>query len=73
MDFETHVFLLSEHFLRQYPEDLILDAAVLARRLERGTLLEQERKNNNQENKDVFLIMTFHPNDNSLREIVKKN
>jgi len=74
MDFETHVFLLSEHFLRrQYPEDLILDAAVLARRLDRGTLLEQERKNNNQENKDVFLITTFHPNDNSLREIVKKN
>ena len=43
-DFALNVMLLSNHFLRRnYPEDLILDAAILARRLDRATLLNQAR------------------------------
>ena len=74
IDFEKNVIDLSLHFLRrEYPEDLILDAAILARQLDRTTLLKptEDQTDNNKEN--IFLITTFHPSDHTVREIVHKN
>ena len=73
-DYEHHAIQFSAHFLRrQYPERLILDAAMMARRLDRDTLLNPDRvpKESNKEN--MFLITTFHPSDHNVREVVHNN
>ena len=73
-DYEKHVLDLSLHFRRrQYPEELILDAAILARQLDRQKLLYPVAKETSEEKEKVFLITTFHPSDNTVREIVRKN
>ena len=73
-DFEKNVLELSLHFLRrEYPEDLILEAAILARQLDRNTLLQSVDKESKQDKDNIFLITTFHPSDHTLREIVHKN
>ena len=73
-DYEYNVIQLSSHFIRrQYPEELILDAAILARRLDRDTLLNTEREPIEQDKEKVFLITTFHPSDHQVREVVHKN
>ena len=52
---------------------MILDAAILARRLDRDTLLNTEREPQEQGMEKVFLITTFHPSDHQVREVVHKN
>ena len=72
-DFEKNVMELSLHFLRRkYPEDLILEAALSTRRLDRLDLLNKKRQTNDDKN-NVFLITTFHPNDHQVREIAHSN
>ena len=51
-DFEKKVLDLSLHFIRRgYPEDIILDAAILARRLDCDTLLQSVGKKTDKDNK----------------------
>jgi hypothetical protein len=74
-DFDRHVIYFSTHFVRRgYPISLLQEAAIMARRKDRGELLNPQNNSgvgNTQEK--VFLINTFHPSDHSLREIVHKN
>ena len=74
-DFELHVMELALHFQRrEYPMELIFEAAMLARGLDRDELLSKVKDPNKESDKDnVFLTTTFHPSDHSLREIVHKN
>ena len=73
-DFERNVLDLSIHFIRRnYPEDLILDAAILARNLDRDALLQTVGNKTDKDNDKIFLITTYHPKDNTLSEIVRKN
>ena len=73
-DFEKNVLDLSLYFLRrEYPEELILEAAILARQLDRDTLLERVEKETTPDKDNIFLITTFHPCDHTIREIVYKN
>ena len=73
IDFEQKVLTLSLHFLRrEYHQDFIFDAAILARRLDREILLRGKEVDHKQAEK-VFFITTVHPNDHSLRDLVHKN
>ena len=72
-DFEKNVMELSLHFLsRKYPEDLILEAALSTRQLNRLDLLNKKRETKDGKN-NVFLIITFHPNDHQVIEIAYDN
>ena len=74
VDFEKNVMDLSLHFLRRgYPEELILEAAILARQLDRSLLLQTVEKELNKDSDNIFLITTFHPSDHTIREIVHNN
>ena len=73
-DFKKNVIELSLHFLRrEYPEELILEAAILARQLDRTKLLQLVDKETNDNKDNVFLTTTFHPSDHTICEIVHKN
>ena len=73
-DFEKHVLALSLHFQRrEYPDDLILDVAILTRRMGRSTLLQSTNKVPDTNKERIFAITTVHPNDHILQEIVWKN
>jgi len=58
---------------REYPEELILEEAILARQLDRTKLLQIVDKKTNDNNDNVFLIITFHLSDHKIHEIVHKN
>jgi hypothetical protein len=74
-DFDTHVVTLQMYFIiRGYPMKLLEEAATLARQKDRSRLLESTREVQVNDQKDkVFLITTFHPTDQALRQIVLKN
>ena len=63
------------HFLRRkYPKDIIKDAAILARGKDRHSLLRQPPKNKSIEDKNkVFLITTYHPDDQCVPDITRHN
>jgi hypothetical protein len=72
-DFEKHVLEMSRHFLRRgYPMELLEEAAILARRQERETLLNKQKEPKGKQD-NVFLITTYHPTDNTVRDVVRKN
>ena len=71
--FDKNIIFLGRHFLRRgYPIELLEEAILLARRKDRHTLLHQDHKP--ETNPDlIFLTTTYHPNDNTLRDIIHKN
>ena len=73
-DFDKHIVTFSRYFLnRGYPLSLLEQAAIRARRLNRDTLLSPQDKKEDDSTELIPLITTFHPNDNSLVEVVKSN
>jgi len=74
-DFDRHVVNLASHFLRRkYPIETIKDAALLAREQDRDTLLTQTEREPNSADKDkVFLITTYHPDDQCVPDITRHN
>ena len=50
-----------------------MQAAMAARDLDRNVLLDQNRTRTGDDEDKVFLITTFHPNDHTLRNLVKNN
>ena len=73
-DFDMHILLLSKHFLdRGYPLDLLKEAAIKARCLDRNDLLSTHHNHTKDDGDKVFLITTYHPHDNSLKDVVYKN
>ena len=73
--FDQHVIQLASHFLRRkYPLILLQEAAALARNKNRDTLLNPpEHSGVADEEKQIFLITTYHPHDNTVPTIVRKN
>jgi hypothetical protein len=74
-DFDKHATILGAHFRRRgYPEPLLERAVLKARRLDRQSILKPKDKT---ENKDKLerpvLVTTYHPHDNTLKNIVGKN
>ena len=73
LDFDRHMKTMCLHFLnRGYPLELLEYAAIKARRSDRHTLLHPPIKNTSDVDRSV-LVTTFHPHDNTLRNIVTKN
>ena len=74
-EYERNVMKLSLHFLRrEYPEELLLEAALKVRGLDRQELLSPKKTDSEEITEPrVFLTTTFHPSDNTLRGIVHKN
>ena len=75
VDFDKHVIELASHFLRRkYPLALLQEAAALARNKDRATLLHPpEHTEEAEENQKIFLITTYHPHDNTIPQLVRKN
>jgi len=73
-DFDKNAALIGKHFIRRnYPEDLITEAMLKARRLDREQLLNPpQRPTKRDPFEDLFLISTFHPECAPLRDIVQK-
>jgi hypothetical protein len=77
VDFDNNVLMLMVHFLRRgYPMKLLEEAMALARSKERLSLLEPKQDiqtGNKGDNSRVFLITTYHPIDQTLKNIVFNN
>ena len=72
-DFDKNIIELCKHFLRRkYPLELLLQAALLARGLNRQDLLARTDKVENDE-EQVFLITTYHPHNQFVPDTVRKN
>ena len=73
-DFDRHSICLSAYFIKQgCPAVLLTDTALQARSLYRDTLLCTNRTPKQKDSDDVFLISTYHPHDNYLRNLVHEN
>jgi peptide-methionine (R)-S-oxide reductase len=74
-EFDKHSANIFTHFLRRgYPPEIVILALIRARRQERKTLLSATKdstKNKNDQN--LFLITTFNPMPNTLKQIVSNN
>ena len=69
-----NVMHLLMHFKRRgYPLELILEAAIKARQLDRTTLLDTGGPKDETDANKVFLITTYHPNDQTARNIARQN
>ncbi len=72
-DFLRHSRMITFHFVRRgHPKKLLLDAFNRVNDLDRMTLLEQPRKEQ-EEGDTIFLITTYIPGFSGLRDIVQKN
>ena len=72
-DFDKNAILIGDHFIRrQYPEDLIIEAIIKTRRMDRGQLLCPPPKTTSAKIDDLFLISTFNPDCSPLKDIVQK-
>jgi hypothetical protein len=73
-DFDKNVIILSTHFVRRgYPIELITEAAIMARRKPREELLNKKEKVTQENEKQVFLVSTYNPAEDYLKEIVRNN
>ena len=75
-DFDRNVIELCKHFLRRkYPLKLLHQAATLARGKDRATLLEPTINPDTRtvEEDKVFLITTYHPHDQFIPDLTRKN
>ena len=75
VDYRKNVMILSMHFLRrQYPQKLLLKAAALTMEKERSLLLTPKPKPKDEfDETQIFLTTTYHPTDNSVRNIAFQN
>jgi len=74
-DFDKNATLIGQHFLRRhYPEDLVIEAILKTRRMNRDELLHPPipATPKNTDN-DLFLISEFNPDSSPLKNIVKRN
>ena len=78
-DYDKHSLMLKEKYiLRGYPESLVENSRLKARRVVRSDILNPTRNNNpkdnNKKNDNVIpLILTFHPSNNQVKKIITDN
>ena len=72
-DFDKKVIDMGKHFLRRgYPQSIVENAAIKARRQNRDTLIHPMPKPVKDEQK-TFLITTYHPHFPEVRKIIESN
>ena len=72
-DFDTHAKVLASHIVnRGYPVNLVAEAVVRARQLDKNVLLAPKETGTDEED-CVVLTTQYHPFDNTVAETVKKN
>ena len=73
-DYDKHACEYASYFLdRSYPIDLIEEAVIKARRLDREELLNPHQRDNKNPADNIILTTTYQPQDNTLKEIVRNN
>ena len=74
-DFDRHACQYATYFLnRGYPTHIIEEAVLKTRRLDRNELLNAEPSQKPKQDTDnMILTTTYHPQDNTLREIVSRH
>ena len=74
-DYDTNAAMLASHFIRRgYPQDLVENAAIKVRRIDRPSILaDKQTEQQRAPNKELFLITTYNPQDNLARKIVDTN
>ena len=73
-DYDRNAAQIGQHFLRRnYPEDLVIEAMIKVRRMDRSTLLSTAPPNKSNNLENSFLVTTFHPDCTPLRDIVQEN
>jgi hypothetical protein len=74
-DYDKNASMLASHFIRRgYPSDLIEEAAIKVRRINRETTLTQNQIEQEQDQQQqLFLITTYNPQDNIAKGIVETN
>jgi hypothetical protein len=73
-DYDKHVIYLSTHFVRRgYPIELLTEAAIMARTIPREELLQLKPKVTQENEKQIFLVSTYNPAEDHLKEIVMNN
>ena len=71
-DFDKHMKEMTTHFIRRgYPIDLLEEAALRARRLDRTKLLDPS-PNSSKDDQNTILITTYNPHSDPLKDIVTK-
>jgi hypothetical protein len=73
-DFDIHVVLFCRHFIRRgYPVPLLQEAAIMAREMDRSTLLQNKVKEDTYNNDQIFLTTTYDPHDSTLKDLIFQN
>ena len=74
-DYDKNATLIGQHFLlRGYPEDLIIEAMIRARRMDRTSLLTPKETVPTESNwNNIFLVTTHNSDCTPLRDIVQTN
>jgi len=74
-DYDTNAAMLASHFIRRgYPQDLVENAAIQVRRVDRAsTLVPQPQEDKKAPKNELFLITTYNSQDNILKTIVDAN
>ena len=73
-DYDKHVIELCQHFNRRgYPTPLLEKAMIAARRIPRENLLQEKPVKIKTEPEDIIMVTRYHPDHDTLREIVEKN
>ena len=74
-DYDRHANIMQDAFLqRGYPQDTVMQALIKARQANRMELLATPIENENTNRvKNVILVQTYNPGNNTLQNIVSKN
>jgi hypothetical protein len=73
-DFDRNAISIGHHFIRRnYPEDLVIDAILQARRKNRNEALQPRITDQENDGLQSFIVSSFHPESDPLREIIKES
>jgi hypothetical protein len=73
-DYDKNACILAKSFVaRGYPSHLIEEAMIQVRRLDRTELLKTSTKSKEDTNSNFFLVTTFSPHSNPVKDIVQEN
>jgi hypothetical protein len=74
-DYDRNAITIGHHFIRRgYPENLVTEAIIKARRCNRASLLQpKEKSEEHSPSKDLFVITHYNPDCTPLRDIVLDN
>ena len=73
-NYDKHSMIMAKHFKRRgYPQDIIENSCITARRQDRDKLLYPDHTTHQQTQEKLYLITKFEPDWDGLKKIVQKN